>query len=312
MNSKLKILLIGRYWQGSADSGIFNGLLKAGAAVQTIDTRHATGTPAKGTLGKIIFKAHEKYSLRDLPLEIIRQVKLLKPDYLITIKRTELTPEQLAECKSIGVKTVNFYPDFHFDHKTVQIESLKHFDFIFTTKSFHVDYLKKNFKNSNINFLHHGYNSLVHNPIYSNIEDSDYLHDVAYVGNHTLYKAQWLDNVISALGTTKLSIMGPNWERAEGNIKSHWMPGEIRNTLFTQAIQLSKVNIALHSGPHKNGWQDLVSMRTFEIPACRGFMLHIDNDEVRDIFEVGTELDVFSSPEECADKSIFYLANPSK
>ena len=32
-------------------------------------------------------------------------------------------------------------------------------------------------------------------------------------------------------------------------------------------------------------WKDLVSTRTFEIPACKGFMLHVDNSEVREFFE---------------------------
>ena len=39
-------------------------------------------------------------------------------------------------------------------------------------------------------------------------------------------------------------------------------------------------------------------------------MLHIDNDEVREYFKPGKEIDVFSTPEELADKIQFYLARP--
>ncbi|GGE03230.1 hypothetical protein GCM10011515_23590 [Tsuneonella deserti] len=36
-------------------------------------------------------------------------------------------------------------------------------------------------------------------------------------------------------------------------------------------------------------------------------MLHIDNEEVRDLFSVGTEIDTFSCVEELSDKIDFYL-----
>jgi spore maturation protein CgeB len=55
-----------------------------------------------------------------------------------------------------------------------------------------------------------------------------------------------------------------------------------------------------------------VSIRTFEIPACKGFMLHIDNDEIRTVYDVGREIDVFATPAELAKKIEYYLANPSK
>lgn len=247
-----KILLIGRFWQGSTDSGILHGLIKAGATVQTIDTRHATGTPTKGRIGKMLYKAHEKFALKGLSLEIIRQLKLFKPDYFMTIKRTELTPLQHEECKSLGVSTVIFYPDFHFDYRTVDIKSLEHFDYIFTTKSFHVNYLRENFTDSEIHFLHHGYNSLVHNPIYQNVNENDFLHEISYIGNHNYYKAQWMNNLIDATGDSYLSIMGPNWNEANDKIKSHWQPGEIRNMLFTQNIQLSNQHQCIRPQTEQN------------------------------------------------------------
>ena len=39
-------------------------------------------------------------------------------------------------------------------------------------------------------------------------------------------------------------------------------------------------------------------------------MLHIDNEEIRSFYDVGSEIDVFSTPEECAEKIDFYLKKP--
>src|SRR5262249_17411330 len=75
-------------------------------------------------------------------------------------------------------------------------------------------------------------------------------------------------------------------------------------------LQTARINLAFHFGPSgSNGWQDLVSTRTFEIPACKGFMLHIDNKEVRDLFEPGKEIDVFETATELCEKITHYLGN---
>jgi spore maturation protein CgeB len=62
--------------------------------------------------------------------------------------------------------------------------------------------------------------------------------------------------------------------------------------------------------PASGDWEDLVSTRTFEIPAAKCFMLHIDNEEVRDLFNPGSEIDVFSSGEQLSNQIDFYLARP--
>jgi spore maturation protein CgeB len=59
----------------------------------------------------------------------------------------------------------------------------------------------------------------------------------------------------------------------------------------------------------ETGWQDLVSTRSFELPACKGFMLHVDNFEIRQLYKVGEEIDVFTSAIELSAKIHFYLKN---
>jgi spore maturation protein CgeB len=77
---------------------------------------------------------------------------------------------------------------------------------------------------------------------------------------------------------------------------------------YARILQRARINIGIHSGPSGPfGWQDLVSTRTFEIPACKGFMLHIDNEGVRTLFEPGVEIDVFSTPDNLCEKIDYYL-----
>lgn len=50
-------------------------------------------------------------------------------------------------------------------------------------------------------------------------------------------------------------------------------------------------------------------MRTFEVPACRGFMLSTRTTEQKNFFKEGKEADYFSTPEELKQKIDFYLKN---
>jgi spore maturation protein CgeB len=80
---------------------------------------------------------------------------------------------------------------------------------------------------------------------------------------------------------------------------------------FARVVEHSRINLAVHHGDagSAHGWEDKVSTRTFEIPACGGFMLHVDNDEVRSLYEPGREIDTFSGEEQLLERIAYYLAN---
>ena len=50
-------------------------------------------------------------------------------------------------------------------------------------------------------------------------------------------------------------------------------------------------------------------MRTFEVPACKGFFLGERTPTHQQLFEEGKEAEFFGSVDECADKIRFYLNN---
>jgi spore maturation protein CgeB len=56
----------------------------------------------------------------------------------------------------------------------------------------------------------------------------------------------------------------------------------------------------------------LTTSRTFEIPACGGFMLHERTDEVLNFFEEGAEIACFSDEVELVDKVRYYLTHESE
>lgn len=137
--------------------------------------------------------------------------------------------------------------------------------------------------------------------------------DCLYVGNYSPHKLNWLLALRRGLPAISLMIVGAGWRDAVRGTEldpcylGHGLIGDA----YARAVQTARVNLALHGGPKgARGWEDLVSTRSFEIPACRGFMLHIDNEEIRSLFTPEQEIGVFSTQSGLCEKLAYYLERP--
>ena len=299
-------------WTGSTGQGLADGFRKLGWAVQDIDLGRFIGDTGRSLLARAALRVTARWSWDAFRAALIEACELLRPDVFLVVKGMELDAALLAQVKQTGARLVNFYPDFHFSHPGLSYAAMKSYDLFITTKNFQIDWIHDNFENKRVEFVHHGYSSGVHMPIYNNIDENEYRRDILYIGNYSKYKEDWLAPVHAAFPAPRFQIIGYGWREAVAGrpLAAAVLGKGIIGHPFSQALQLAKINIAVHLGPHPSGWQDLVSTRTFEIPACGGFMLHIDNEEVRGLYKVGEEIDVFSTKEELVDKIGFYLARP--
>lgn len=70
----------------------------------------------------------------------------------------------------------------------------------------------------------------------------------------------------------------------------------------------SKINLNFTIPPIMTG----IPQRVFDIVSCGGFVLTNYQQELPELFEIGEEIEIFSSEEELLDKVDFYLRNESK
>ena len=316
MSSKTQTMVYtGEFWTGSVCAGLCEGFQKAGIAVQAVDLKHFLGLPEQGFFGKLRNKIERRSRIEKWKSELHRQIKLIHPDYFFTIKRTVFSHDELESLTRGGIRTGIFYPDVSFSHPNVELEALKAFNVIATTKKFHLEFLKEHCPNSIIKYVPHGYTPSSHIKCFDNVTENQYYHDIFYAGNFSEHKATFLQSFLDLIRSADydFAITGPSWKSKDYIFLRECFDQELYTGLsYARQIQLAKINLAIHCGPiipDKKNWYDRISTRTFEIPACGGFMLHVDNDEIREFYTPGVDIDVFTTPEEAADKVHFYLKN---
>jgi len=107
---------------------------------------------------------------------------------------------------------------------------------------------------------------------------------------------------------TDLNIFGNSWNR-------HWVYYRHRKRFhpavhsedYAKTIAGSKISLGFVSFSNR----DEFTMRSFEIPACRGFFLGQRTRAHQELYNEGEEAEFFDTTEECADKINYYLAHDS-
>lgn len=308
------IVIASEFWFGATGAGLAHGFRQLGWDVTEIDLREHRVTGLTKPL-RVAARVLHGQCVASYNMAVRQAVAAHRPRAFLTTKGSWLSTETLTEIRRLGASTVNYYPDFHFDYAGLDQDTFPLYDLFFTTKSFQVEHLRSRLGHDRVHLLHHGYSTLVHRPRMAEVKEADYIADVLYVGNHAAYKERWLGALARALPDVKLMIVGGRWSEAGARIapKATISAGHVLGDGYARIVQRARINLAVHSGPEGPlGWEDLVSTRTFEIPACGGFMLHIDNEEVRGLLEPGRECNVFANEEEMCRKVADYLARPEQ
>jgi hypothetical protein len=148
----------------------------------------------------------------------------------------------------------------------------------------------------------------VHHPVpITEADRAMYGADVCFVGNWDAHREAWL----SALTGFDLAIWGADyWSSrcANPRLRAAWRGRALVGDEMAKAAICSKVNINVLREQNK----DACNMRTFEIPATGGFLLHEQSRDLPALFPPGVACDTFASPEELRAKVAHYLAHDAE
>ncbi len=286
------------------------------------------------TLIEGIYEDYFPQSWRSTPLRIARKLirpwiekeynqSLLKildssnPDLVLVFKGMLLSPEVLIKARQRKIPVYCVYPDITFDSFGDNIvECLKLYDVLFTTKRFHLelpDQPKLKLPEKRI-LISHGYDPEVHRPL--NLTDQQiktYGCDAAYVGVWTPKKEATLSALTGLLPNLDLQIWGPGWERADSKIRAFWKNRGAYGDEATLIYQAAKINLCiLTEGESIDAPGDTITVRTWQIPASGGFLLHEETDELKLHFTLREEVGTFSDIQDMAKCISYYLEHPEE
>lgn len=239
-----------------------------------------------------------------------------QPEMLFVFKGESVAPETLRKIKSGGAIAINFYPDTGFEgHGSYLRTTVGLFDWMFTTKPSHLAYLKSAFAYEDATFVTHAFDPEIHHPVEPGSADlKRYLCDVSFIGNISAKKQRMIEHVRHALPDVDLRIWGaPGWHAAHARIGPVYQGAPVWAQEYAKAIRASKINLCiLFEGTADAPSGDVITARTFEIPAAGGFLLHERTDEALRHFEDGAECGYFDDPDDLVAKIRYYLAHEAE
>jgi spore maturation protein CgeB len=306
----VRMMMASEFTHGSTARGLVGGFRALGWDVAEVDVLNFV-VRGRSRLSRGAARLLWNNSIAEYNAEILRVAELNQIEIFLTIKGVNIARSTVERLQANGTRVVVFYPDVLFDHVGVDEKVLAATDLIVTTKSYHAPYLDQLVGPDRHAFVHHGYCPSAHSR--RHMPDAiPYRWDIGFIGNASPHKAAYLTAVARAFPDQRFVVVGNGWTSlARATPLAPYVLGApISGDYFSRAIEQTRINLAIHHGEvGSDRWQDLTSTRTFEIPAAGGFMLHVDNEEVRALYQLGREIDVFAGEEQMVERIGYYLVN---
>ncbi len=305
----LRILAVADLWQGSNAYAFVRAFRRMGHSVRTAAPENFFPLWQRKAL-RLVRRLLEPALVREYTSALISEAKDLRPHLFFVFKGRYVSAEAVRAIGDLGAVTINFYPDVSFlAHGKYIPEALPVYDWVFTTKSFGVADMQRIVGARSVSFLPHGYDPETHAPVELDDEDrAKYECDVSFIGTWSPKKQKLLEHVRREMPSLRLRVWGAQWEQARPILGSSIEGRGVLGREYAKAIIASNINLAILSEARRGASSgDLITSRTFQIPATGAFMLHERTDELLKYFREGVECGCFGSDEEMVGKIAHYL-----
>ena len=315
----MRILYVGATFQGSNGTSWRDGFTQLGHEVRSVDTHAMAPWPTRRDQ-KILAR------IRKHPgTDIVRQVneaitdaaREFRPHLIFHAQGRYVTAETVQVCRTFGPTLVHMIDDMFnpINQSSTFFELVREADLVLTPKSFNVPEFRATGARR-VEFIAQSYDPEIHfrAPLTQD-EREDFRCSVAFLGTFRPERADFLEEMVRRCPQLETRIWGGwnNMSKLQYRLPVARWP-ELRRSVryrelwcaeYSKAIQAASIVLGLLN--HAN--RDLHTARSFEIPACGGFMLAERTDEHCSFFEEDKEAVYFSSMDELVDKLLFYISN---
>ena len=315
--TSLRAVVVRQNWPGCTGLSASNAFARLGVSVQSVVEDEFLPVAWRSTAMRIVSKVIRKASIWELNAGIIRLVSSFRPHLVLVVKGSFVYAETIKTIKKLGAVCVCFYPDVSLlNHGPYIPKAIPEYDWIFTTKSFGLRDLADLFSVQNCSYLPDGYDPDVHKPRRpsSAEEESMYGCDLSFIGGWCSSKEAILTAIATALPELRIKIWGSRWQNVSKSsiLASFIQFRDIYGPAYALGMGGSKINLALlqeRAAGASSG--DQITSRTFQIPACDGFMLHQRTKDLKDIFEDNVDCVAFDDAAEAVEQIKKFLGDDS-
>jgi hypothetical protein len=315
----VKILYVGPDVPGSNGTCWRNAFVELGHEVLTFDDGNYDPRP-RTLYSRWLRKRNRRpgpHLVADLNRELLAVADEFRPRLIFLVKAYHVVPEALDRLRRVAPCYVYMNDDmFNPANQTPTFyANCPLFDLVLTTKSYNVREFHAAGAPRAV-YVANAYDPHSHFPCQpSRSERAVMAGDIAFIGTFRPARADELNRIV-ALGDLKLNIWGGGWNKMRRIDNLHrwrrWR--KLRPCVHGHALWCGEMGKAIQSNRITLGLlyranRDLHSSRSFEIPACGGFMLAERTEEHRMYFEEDREAAYFGSFDELCDKLRFYSAH---
>jgi spore maturation protein CgeB len=227
-----------------------------------------------------------------------------------------LLGETLAQARSRlpGTMWVSFQDDNPFVSRPGEqqrwrlfLEAIPEYDLHFVKRQSDVLQFQQH-KAKAIQIFKHGFFRTLFRPISRADIAAGQRHEVSFVGTPLDHRTSIISDLL-VQHDIPLQVYGGRWNRTmiyHRRRKCFCSP--VLGEEYVRVICGSRISLGFVSSSNR----DEYTMRTFEIPACKGFFLAERTPAHQELFAEGKEAEFFASSEECAVKIKFYLKSESE
>ena len=296
----MKVLLVGDFSLGALGLSYLKAFKKLGVDTTTFDYKKE---------GKTLFLNYffEHCLNKSLNKKLYELIRLNDFDFIFIIKGTFIFPETLLKIKkTTNILLFNFNPDNPFNlnrgaSNDLIRKSIPLYDCYFIWGEFLIPKLTEAGAKK-VEYLPFAYDPELHYPTdITEEETKKFGSDIVFIGSWDSEREWWLEKIAEY----DLTIFGGNWNKLakESLLRKKWKGREVIGLDFSKVCAASKIVLNLIRKQNENAH----NMRTFEVPACKGFMLTTRTKEQCEFFEEDKEITCFETPDELIDKIKRYL-----
>ncbi len=305
----MKILLVADFSYGALGLSYYNSFLKLGYNVTQFDTFLEMEKINPFFKNRYLNRFLEKLYYNELNSRLLKKILLLNPELVFIVKGHCIFPDTIKDIKNkLNTFVINFNPDnpFNLNHSASNkfiLRSIPNYDCYCIWGKFLISKLLK-YGARKCEYLPFAYDPGLHFLCEISIEEKKrYGSDIAFIGTWDKERESFLEQLIDY----DLAIWGNGWERLKPNSKliSKYRKRDVIGKDFSAVCNASKI-IINHVRSHN---ENAHNMKTFEIPACGGFMLTTRTKEQCEFFKEDKDIACFETAKELKEKINYYLTS---